>query len=65
MDSLLSLIPRQCGLEGVKSIKKVLGGRQRVLVDKILGRRDSTLVEGGDPSRERVDKAIQFRFWNE
>src|SRR5882672_12162410 len=63
MDSPLSLIPRQCGLEGVKSVKKVVGGRQRALVDQILGRRDGTLVEGGDPSRERVDKTIQFRFW--
>jgi len=31
------------------------------LVNEILGRRDSTPVEGGDPARECVDEAVQLR----
>ena len=30
-------------------------------VNEILRRRDSTPVEGGDPAREHVDEAVQFR----
>jgi len=33
----------------------------RDLVDEVLGRCDSTPVEGGDPARERVDEAVQLR----
>jgi hypothetical protein len=63
LDSPLGLSPSQCDLEGVESVEKLVGGWQRDLVDKSLCRRDCTSVEGGDPSRERIDKAVQFRFW--
>jgi hypothetical protein len=38
-----------------------VGGWQRDLVNEVLGRRDSTPVEGGDPARKRADAAVQLR----
>ena len=62
LDSPLSLSPSQRGLEGVESVENLVRGWQRDLVDKTLRRRDCAPVEGGDPPRERIDKAVQFRF---
>src|SRR5438034_432042 len=35
---------------------------QRDLVNEILRRRDRTPIEGGDPARQYVDEAVQFRI---
>src|SRR4029077_2305987 len=42
-------------------VEEPVGGWQRDLVNEVLGRRDSTPVEGGDPARKRVDEAVQLR----
>src|SRR5439155_19933647 len=61
LDSLLRFRPRQGGLKGVECVEEPVGGWQRDLVNEILRRRDGTPVEGGDPARERVDEAVEFR----
>src|SRR5207249_10508554 len=61
LDSLLRFRPRQGGLKGVQGVEEPAGGWQRGLVNEILRGRDSTPVEGGDPARERVDEAVEFR----
>src|SRR6266849_7656933 len=61
LDTLLRFRPCQRGAKGVEGVEDPVGGWQRDLVNEVLGRRDSTPVEGGDPARERVDKAVQLR----
>ena len=63
LDSLLRFRPRQRGLkgvEGVEGVEEPVGAWQRDLVNEIRRRRDRTLIEGGDPARERVDEVVQF-----
>jgi hypothetical protein len=61
LDSLQRFTPRQRGLKGGESVEEPVGGWQRDLVNEILRRSDGTPVERGDPVRERVDEAVQFR----
>src|SRR2546425_2064102 len=61
LDSPLRLRPRQRGQEGVEGVEEPIGGWQGDLIDEILRRRGGTTIEGGDPPRERVDEAVQFR----
>src|SRR5438132_13972755 len=48
-------------MKGINGVEEPVGGSQQDLVNEILRRRDSTPVEGGDPARERVDEAVEFR----
>jgi hypothetical protein len=48
-------------LKRVEGAEKIVGGRQRHLVDKALCRGDRAPIKGGDPSRKRIDKAVQLR----
>src|SRR5258708_30798691 len=59
-NSLQRLGPGQRGLKRVEGAEKIVGGRQRHLVDKTLCRRDCARIEGGDPTRECIDKAVQL-----
>src|SRR6266567_5919689 len=61
LDSLLRFRPRQRGQKAAEGVQEAVGGWQRDLVNEILRRRDRTPVEGGDPARERVDEAVEFR----
>src|SRR5437899_9232395 len=63
LDSLLRFRPSQRGLKRSDSGEEPVGGRQRDMVDEILRGGDGTPIEGGDPARERVDKAVQFGVW--
>jgi hypothetical protein len=63
LDSLRRFRPRQRGLKRSDGGEEPVGGRQRDLVNDILRGGDGTLVEGGDPARERVHEAIQFGDW--
>src|ERR1700732_1243855 len=60
-DSLVRFSPCQRCLEGIESVEELVGGRQRDLIDESFGRCDGAPIEGGDPSRERIDEAVQFR----
>src|SRR5467141_4002670 len=61
LDPLLRFRPSQRGLKRSDGGEEPVGGWQRDLVNEILRRRDGTPVEGGDPARERVDEAVEFR----
>src|SRR5712672_1050315 len=63
LDSLLRFRPRQCGLKGGDGIEEPVGGRQRALVDEILGGGDGAPIEGGNSARERIDEAVQLGVW--
>jgi hypothetical protein len=63
LDSLLRFRPSQRGLKRSDGGEEPVGGRQRDMVDEILRGGDGTPVEGGDPTRERVDEAVQFGAW--
>src|SRR5260370_4659827 len=62
LDPPLRFKPRQRGLKGGQNVEDPVGGWQRNLVNEILRRGDGTPIEGGDPARERVDEAVQFRL---
>src|SRR5207244_6534374 len=55
LDSLLRFRPRHRGLKRSEGGEEPIGGRQRDMVDEILRGGDRTPVQGGDPSRERVN----------
>jgi hypothetical protein len=61
LDSLLRFRPRQRGLKRSDGGEQRVGGRQRDMVDEILRGSNGTPVEEGDPARESVNEAIQFR----
>jgi hypothetical protein len=49
------------GAGGIEGDKEPVARRQGGLVNEILRRRDGTPGEGRDPTRGRVDKAVQIR----
>jgi hypothetical protein len=60
-DSLQRFKSRTGGLKGIEGVKEPVARRQGDLVNEILRRHDGTPGEGRDPTRERVDKAVQIR----
>jgi hypothetical protein len=50
------------GLKGGDGVEEPVGGRQRDLVDELLRSGDGTPIEGSDPTRKRVDEAVQLRI---
>ena len=50
-------------MKRVEGAEKIVGGRQRHLVDKTLCRRDRAPIEGCDPSCKCIDKAVQLCIW--
>jgi hypothetical protein len=60
LDPLLRFGPRQRGLKRGDGVEEPVSGGQRDLVDEILRSGDCTSVEGGNPARERVNKAVQL-----
>src|SRR5258705_13920606 len=60
LDPLPRFRPCQRGLKGGDGVEEPVGGRQRDLVDKILRGGDGTPIEGSDPTRKRVDEAVQL-----
>ena len=62
LDPLQRFTPCQRLLKGGHGVEETVGGRQRDLVDEILRGGDGTPIEGSDPTRKRVDEAVQFRI---
>jgi len=58
LDSPLRFGPCQRGLKGVEGLEEPVCGRQGDVIDESLCRRQSTSVERGNPSRERVDEYV-------
>ena len=62
LDPLQRFRPCQRGLKGGDGVEEPVGGRQRDLVDEFLRSGDGTPIEGSNPTRKRVDEAVQLRI---